>query len=107
MCSQVSTPLHCVMLCFLLQTTAAMWAVLTPAQYAHLNVVLPLHWSVMWGAEVAAIAAGLPSAAVMLQLAAGKEATIACRKLALTPCHASCGCHAWKYRHIAAAHLPF
>jgi hypothetical protein len=40
------------------QTITAMWAVLTPAQYAHLNVGSPVHTSLLCAAEVYATTSG-------------------------------------------------
>ena len=41
-----------------MQTISAMWAVLTPAQYAHLNVASPVHTSLLCAAEVYATSSG-------------------------------------------------
>lgn len=44
-----------------MQTIIAMWAVLTPAQYAHLNVGSPVHISMLCAAEAYATMSGQPS----------------------------------------------
>jgi hypothetical protein len=41
-----------------LRTISAMWAVLSPAQYAHLNVASPVHTSLLCAAEVYATTSG-------------------------------------------------
>ena len=42
------------------QTMVSMWKVITPAQYAHWNVVAPIHSSVLCAADVYALMSGEP-----------------------------------------------
>lgn len=98
----------------MLQATAALWAVLTPVQYAHLAVGCPAPVNMLQLADTLAVATGQPSAqAVLAELAehlAGGWLCCLCTLQVLEEHppsrHDHKGCAAEMQHHGGQGHIP-